>query len=116
MSRSAPTAAMSSASMCRLTSTWCTAGLYRRASGALPRRPPRVQSPLMVRPRTPKGRARETMVRLADEYPGTPVELCALHHENPFQLLAATILSAQTTDERVNMVTPTLFARYPTPE
>ena len=40
---------------------------------------------------------------------------CALKHNNPFQLLAATILSAQCTDERVNMVTPALFAKYPTP-
>lgn len=40
---------------------------------------------------------------------------CALVHENAFQLLTATILSAQTTDERVNMVTPALFAKYPTP-
>jgi len=39
---------------------------------------------------------------------------CALHHKNPFQLLVATILSAQCTDERVNKVTPTLFAKYPT--
>jgi endonuclease-3 len=51
--------------------------------------------------------------RLAGEYPGTAKELCALQHENPFQLLAATILSAQCTDARVNMVTPTLFAAYP---
>ena len=55
------------------------------------------------------------MRRLADEYPGNAVELCELHHADPFQLLCATILSAQCTDERVNMVTPTLFARYPTP-
>jgi len=55
------------------------------------------------------------MRRLADEYPGTAVELCELHHTNPFELLCATILSAQSTDVRVNMVTPTLFARYPTP-
>jgi len=41
---------------------------------------------------------------------------CALQHENAFQLLVATILSAQCTDERVNMVTPRLFATYPTPE
>src|SRR3954451_18285421 len=68
----------------------------------------------MARPRTAKGRARETAARLAGEYPGSPVELCALRHENPFQLLTATILSAQTTDERVNMVTPELFAAYPT--
>ncbi|MCA9115310.1 MAG: endonuclease III [Planctomycetaceae bacterium] len=38
---------------------------------------------------------------------------CALHHESAFQLLAATILSAQCTDERVNMVTPELFRRWP---
>jgi endonuclease-3 len=39
---------------------------------------------------------------------------CALTHDNPFQLVVATILSAQCTDERVNLVTPVLFARYPT--
>jgi endonuclease-3 len=69
----------------------------------------------MARPRTPKGRARETAARLADEYPGAPVELCALRHRTPFELLVATILSAQSTDERVNLVTPALFDRYPTP-
>ena len=67
------------------------------------------------RPRSPKGRARVVADRLALEYPGTATELCALHHRNPYELLTATILSAQTTDERVNMVTPQLFARYPTP-
>ena len=41
---------------------------------------------------------------------------CALTHDNPFQLLCATILSAQCTDERVNIVTPRLFQKYPTPE
>ncbi|MBX3012766.1 MAG: endonuclease III [Caldilineaceae bacterium] len=40
---------------------------------------------------------------------------CALDHHNAFELLVATILSAQCTDERVNMVTPALFARFPTP-
>jgi endonuclease-3 len=65
-------------------------------------------------PRTPKGRTRETIGRLGREYPGSARALCALTHDNPFQLLAATILSAQTTDERVNMVTPELFRRYPT--
>lgn len=69
----------------------------------------------MARPRSPKGRARLTADRLAREYPGTANQLCALRHDNAFQLLTATILSAQTTDERVNMVTPALFARYPTP-
>jgi endonuclease-3 len=55
------------------------------------------------------------VARLAQEYPGEARELCALVHDDPFQLLVATILSAQTTDERVNQVTPALFAAYPTP-
>jgi endonuclease-3 len=42
-----------------------------------------------------------------------PEATCALHYRNPYELTMATILSAQCTDERVNMVTPTLFARYP---
>lgn len=42
-----------------------------------------------------------------------PDAACALEHQDPFQLLVATILSAQCTDARVNMVTPVLFARYP---
>jgi len=54
--------------------------------------------------------------RLAGEYPGSARELCALDHRDPFQLLVATILSAQCTDARVNMVTPVLFARYPDAE
>jgi endonuclease III len=41
---------------------------------------------------------------------------CALHHENAWQLVVATILSAQCTDVRVNMVTPVLFRRFPTPQ
>ncbi len=67
----------------------------------------------MARPRTPKGRARETARRLAELYPEA---ICELVHRSPYELLAATILSAQTTDVRVNMVTPHLFARYPTPD
>lgn len=67
----------------------------------------------MAKPRTPKGRARRTHELLAEEYPEA---VCELDHENPFQLLVATILSAQCTDKRVNMVTPELFAAYPTPE
>jgi endonuclease-3 len=54
--------------------------------------------------------------RLAAEYPGSAVDLCELDHSSPFELLAATILSAQCTDARVNLVTPHLFERYPTPE
>lgn len=67
----------------------------------------------MARPRTPAGRAREAGARLAEVFPGTAVELCELRHRNPFELLAATILSAQCTDKKVNEVTPALFARYP---
>lgn len=67
----------------------------------------------MARPRTPKGRAKEVLARLTEEYPDAR---CELDHRNPFELLAATILSAQCTDVRVNMVTPALFARFPTPE
>ena len=50
--------------------------------------------------------------RLSAEYPAQT----ALVHESPWQLLVATILSAQTTDEQVNRVTPELFRRFPTPE
>ncbi len=70
----------------------------------------------MARPRTPAGRARRTHELLALEYPGPAVDLCELEHRNPFELLAATILSAQCTDARVNLVTPALFARFATPE
>jgi endonuclease III len=66
----------------------------------------------VARPRTPKGRTREVARRLTDAYPEA---ICELDHRNPYELLAATILSAQCTDARVNMVTPALFAKYPTP-
>ena len=72
-----------------------------------------IPSSAMGRPRTPKGRALETERRLAAEYPDA---VCELDFDTPFELLAATILSAQCTDQRVNMVTPVLFRRYPTPE
>lgn len=64
----------------------------------------------MARPRSPRGRARETNRRLSREYPDAR---CELDHRNPFELLVATILSAQCTDERVNQVTPALFGHYP---
>ncbi len=73
----------------------------------------RLPSPFVGRPRSPKGRAAETNRRLTEEYPDAE---CELDHKNPFQLLAATILSAQCTDKRVNMVTPSLFAAYPEPK
>jgi endonuclease-3 len=70
-------------------------------------------APARRRPRTPKGRARVACELLAEEYPDA---ICELDHSNAFELLAATILSAQTTDARVNMVTPELFRRWPTAE
>lgn len=57
--------------------------------------------------------ARRQCRRLAAAWPEAD---CALHHDGPWQLLVATVLSAQTTDERVNQVTPALFARWPGPE
>jgi endonuclease-3 len=50
--------------------------------------------------------------RLAEAYPSAE---CALHHRNAWELMVATILSAQCTDARVNMVTPGLFKKFPTP-
>ncbi len=55
-------------------------------------------------------RITEILERLADHYPDAA---CALHHSNAFELLVATILSAQCTDDRVNQVTPGLFEAYP---
>jgi endonuclease-3 len=64
------------------------------------------------RPRSPKGRGRVVAEILAEERPVVPVPL---DHRDSFELLTATILSAQCTDVMVNKVTPALFARYPTP-
>ena len=58
-----------------------------------------------------KARAIEVFARLKRAHPDAH---CELDHETPLQLLMATILSAQCTDKRVNMVTPTLFKRFPT--
>jgi endonuclease III len=66
----------------------------------------------VARPRGAKARAVAVVEALRELYPDAR---CALRHTNAFELLVATILSAQCTDERVNMVTPALFARYPTP-
>lgn len=62
---------------------------------------------------TDPARVQAILQRLDEAYPAAT---CALKHQNPFQLLIATILSAQCTDERVNMVTPTLFKKYPNPK
>ena len=65
----------------------------------------------MGMPRSPKGRARLVHERLKNEYEA----ICELDHGNAFELLVATILSAQCTDVRVNKTTPDLFRRFPTP-
>ena len=69
-----------------------------------------------ARRNSPRGqdpaRVREIVKRLERTYPEAK---CALHHSNPFELLVATILSAQCTDERVNKVTPALFQKFPAP-
>lgn len=60
-----------------------------------------------------KRRVTKILSALREEF---PAPACALEHTSPFELLIATILSAQCTDERVNMVTPVLFRAYPTPD
>lgn len=62
---------------------------------------------------TRKERARFILQRLDELYPDPPIPL---EHRNPFELLIAVLLSAQTTDKRVNLVTPALFARASTPQ
>jgi len=75
--------------------------------------------PVRAKPKRPKtaaerrARVDEILRGLDEMYPGAT---CALHHRNPWELLVATILSAQCTDKRVNEVTPGLFAKYPTPQ
>lgn len=74
---------------------------------------------LRANPRSAAGRGtdpkrvRSILEKLDEAYPAAT---CALKHDNPFQLLVATILSAQCTDVRVNIVTPELFRKYPTPK
>ena len=69
--------------------------------------------PRVTRTSPPDARARAVFRRLRAEYPDAK---CSLTYRTPWELLVATILSAQCTDDRVNMVTPGLFARFPTPE
>ncbi len=80
-------------------------GRLSRMPAAAKRRRARSATPLPER-------AREIYGRLVEHYPDAH---CALDFKSPFQLLVATILSAQCTDKRVNMVTPALFKRYRTP-
>ena len=67
----------------------------------------------MGKPRTPEGRCRRTNEELKSTFPDAE---CELDFETPFQLLVATILSAQATDKSVNKATPKLFETYGTPE
>ena len=59
-----------------------------------------------------KRRRSRVLQKLRDLYPDAQ---CALHYNNPFELLIATILSAQSTDKTVNQITPALFKKFPTP-
>ena len=61
---------------------------------------------------TPKRRYTRILQKLRELYPHAE---CALHFSNPFELLVATILSAQSTDKTVNQITPALFKKYPAP-
>ena len=75
------------------------------------RRPPAARSAAPPRAgAAEKARAGRILDLLEEAHPEAT---CALHYRNPYELVMATILSAQCTDERVNMVTPELFARYP---
>ena len=80
-------------------------------SKAVARRAKLVAKPTAIG--TKPERVRAILQKLDEAYPNVT---CALDHKNAFQLLIATILSAQCTDERVNMVTKTLFAKYPSPK
>ena len=82
------------------------------AARASKRRAPTPQRDQPVPPET-RRRARTILNRLKKAYPDAH---CALDHRSAYELLVSTILSAQCTDARVNMVTPTLFDRYPTPD
>ena len=76
----------------------------------------RPASPRRAQPSAADPDTKRRALRIARALARTwPEAVCALEHESPYQLLVATILSAQCTDKRVNMVTPELFRRYPKP-
>src|SRR5260370_1536014 len=89
----------------------------KRAAKAIPKSVPQKKSATSKKnrgkydPVAPE-RVAEILKRLDAQYPHVT---CALHHKTAWELLAATILSAQCTDRRVNMGTPELFRKYPTP-
>jgi len=80
-------------------------------SGAAPARNAVARTKALGGDRSPQ-RVKEILRALDEAYPKA---VCALNHHTPWELLVATILSAQCTDARVNMVTPALFKRFPTP-
>jgi endonuclease-3 len=89
-----------------------------KATSALPGTKKPVAAKKSIRPikgynPTSPERVTEILKRLDERYGNV---ICALHHSNAWELLVATILSAQCTDVRVNMVTPALFKKYPTPQ
>lgn len=83
-----------------------------QAAKAPARKPKKLQAKKPRRNPLAPERIQALLDLLAKAYPGAE---CALHHGNAWELLVATILSAQCTDARVNMVTPALFKRFPTP-
>jgi len=89
----------------------------KRARAAKAKQSKRAKRPLAAKTVRRAGidpkRVQAILAKLDEAY---PIATCELKHENPFQLLISTILSAQCTDTRVNEVTKTLYVRYPTPE
>src|ERR1700677_2587666 len=83
----------------------------KAAAAKAPTKKPKKAVKLRRNPLAPE-RISALLERLAQAYPNAE---CALHHHNAWELLVATILSAQCTDARVNMVTPALFKKFPTP-
>jgi len=91
----------------------------RKSSSAKKKKAPAKKA--VKKPAPPSGKGRGTdparvKAILAGLDAAYPAATCALRHDNPFQLLISTILSAQCTDERVNQVTETLFPKYPAPK
>ncbi len=82
------------------------------ASKTTAKKPPAAKRPKGPKLKTSPERIAKIIAGLQKAYPGAT---CALVHRNAWELLVATILSAQCTDARVNMVTPELFRRFPTP-
>src|SRR5437879_10321588 len=89
----------------------------KRARAAKAKQSKRAKRPLAAKTVRRAGidpkRVQAILAKLDEAY---PIATCELKHENPFQLLISTIISAQCTDTRVNEVTKTLYVKYPTPE